>query len=131
MLTKVDEFLVHQTTDTFAAVLSEDKHWNDGHYICLCDAGGNVQLVSTVRLYQNNDVLDGFVCIRHGSKQHNFRVSRRLRPQIDHYGAGPLRIELVEPMNAVRLVLEDSAFGIACDVVCYSVGAPDRWPPHP
>lgn len=101
MLTKVDEFPVHQTTDTFAAVLSGDKHWNDGHYICLCDASGNVQLVSTVRLYQNNDVLDGFVCIRHGSRQHNFRVSRRLRPQIDHYGAGPLRIELVEPMKAI------------------------------
>ena len=128
MLTRVDEFPVHQTTDTFAAVLSGDKHWNDGHYICLCDAGGNVQLVSTVRLYQNNDVLDGFVCIRHEGRQYNFRVSRRLRPTIDDYGAGPLRIELVEPMKAIRLVLEENDFGISCDVVCRSIGVPFHGP---
>ena len=88
MLTTVDEYPVHQITDTFATVLSGDKHWNDGHYICLCDDAGEVSLVSTVRLYQNNDVLDGFVCIRHEGMQHNIRVSRRLRPDIDHYGAG-------------------------------------------
>ena len=128
MLTKADEFPVHQTTDTFAAVLSGDKHWNDGHYICLCDANGEVQLVSTVRLYQNNDVLDGFVCIRHAGKQHNIRVSRRLRPNMDHYGAGPLRIELLEPMKTIRLVLEENEYGIACDLVCHSVGVPLEGP---
>lgn len=128
VLTKVDEFPVHQTTDTFAAVLSGDKHWNDGHYICLCDSEGEIQLASTVRLYQNNDVLDGFVCIRHEGNQYNFRVSRRLRPNIDHYGAGPLRIELLEPMKAIRLVLEENDYGIACDVVCHTVGVPYQGP---
>lgn len=124
MLTKADEHPLHQVTDTFAAVVSGDKHWNDGHYICLSDIDGAVQIVSTVRLYGNNDVLDGFVCIRHKGIQHNIRVSRRLRPNIDHYGAGPLRIELTDPMQAIRLVLDENAFGIACDITCYTVGVP-------
>ncbi|HJP41433.1 MAG TPA: hypothetical protein QGF35_06980 [Dehalococcoidia bacterium] len=128
MLTKVDEYPVHQITDTFATVLSGDKHWNDGHYICLCDDAGDVSLVSTVRLYQNNDVLDGFVCIRHEGMQHNIRVSRRLRPEIDHYGAGPLRIEILEPMESIRLVLEENQYGISCDLVCHSVGVPFHGP---
>ena len=128
MLTKVDEYPVHQITDSFTAVLSGDKHWNDGHYICLSDDAGEVQLVSTVRLYQNNDVLDGFVCIRHEGMQHNIRVSRRLRPDIDHYGAGPLRIEIVEPMEAIRLVLEENDYGIRCDLTCYTVGVPYHGP---
>ena len=52
MLSKTDEFPLHQTPDTFAAILSGDQHWNNGHYICLCDSDGEVQLVSTVRTYQ-------------------------------------------------------------------------------
>ena len=128
MLTKTDEFPFHQTADTFAAVLSGDKHWNDGHYICLCDDEGKVSLIGTVRLYQNNDVLDGFLCLRHEGKQHNIRVSRRLRPDVDHYGAGPLRIEIVEPMKTIRLVLEDNDYGISCDVLCHSVAVPYESP---
>ena len=93
-----------------------DPQWNDGHYVCLCDDAGDVCLTSNVRLYQNNDVLDGFVCVRHEGRQHNIRLSRRLRPDLDHYGVGPLRIEIVEPMRTLRFVLEHNEFGIACDV---------------
>ena len=58
-----------------------------------------VSLTSNVRLYQNNDVLDGFVCVRHDGRQHNVRLSRRLRPDMDHLGVGPLRLDIVEPMR--------------------------------
>ena len=128
MLTGLDEHPLHQITQSFAGVAGSDPQWNDGHYVCLCDADGNVCLTSNVRLYQNNDVLDGFVCIRHRGRQHNIRLSRRLRPDIDHYGVGPLRIEIVEPMRTLRLVLEDNELGIACDVLCHSTVLPVRGP---
>jgi hypothetical protein len=119
-----DEYPLHQITQSFAGVDGSDPQWNDGHYICLCDADGAVALTSNVRLYQNNDVLDGFVCIRHDGRQHNIRLSRRLRPQVDHFGVGPLRIEVVEPMRTLRFMLEDNAFAIACDVLCHSTVLP-------
>ena len=124
MLTKFDEYPVHQMADTFAAVAAQDKHWNDGHYICLCDMDGNISLVSTVRLYTNNDVLDGFVCVRHRGKQHNIRLSRRLRPDIDTFGVGPLHIDILEPMQTVRLVLEENEHGITCDITCRTTAVP-------
>ena len=93
MLLPMDEYPYHQITDSFAAVAGSDPQWNDGHYVCCCDDRGQVCLTSNVRLYQNNDVLDGFVCLRHEGRQHNVRVSRRLRPAMDHLGAGPLRLE--------------------------------------
>lgn len=124
MLLGMDEYPYHQITETFAGVAGSDPQWNDGHYVCLCDAGGNVALTSTVRLYQNNDVLDGFVCLRHQGRQHNIRLSRRLRTDMDHLGVGPLRIEIVEPMTALRLVLEDNDYDIALDVVCTSTTLP-------
>ena len=127
MLIKADEYPFHQIPESFAAVHTSDKHWNDGHYICLCDMDGNVSLVATVRLYQNTNVADGFVCIRHEGMQHNIRISRQLRPDFE-YRVGPLRVELLEPMQQIRLVLEPNEYGIACDIVCHTVGRPYHGP---
>ncbi|MYK26532.1 MAG: hypothetical protein F4052_06240, partial [Dehalococcoidia bacterium] len=123
-LTNFDEHPVHQITEAFGSVAATDKHWNDGHYICLCDMDGNIQLIGLVRLYTNNDVIDGFVCIRHEGKQHNIRLSRRLRSDINTNGIGPLRIDIVEPMETVRLVLEENDYGISCDLTCRSTAVP-------
>ncbi len=124
MLLGMDEYPYHQITNTFAAVAGSDPQWNDGHYVCRGDDGGQVCFTSNVRLYQNNDVLDGFVCLRHEGRQHNIRVSRRLRPDMGHLGVGPLRLEMVEPLRAVRLVLEPGDHGFALDVVCRSTAVP-------
>jgi hypothetical protein len=115
-----DEYPFHQITASFAGVGGSDPAWNDGHYVCLSDLAGRVALTSNVRLYQNNDVLDGFVCLRHEGKQHNIRLSRRLRPDMERLGVGPLRIEILEPMSVLRLVLEPNDRGIALDVTCRS-----------
>jgi len=120
----MDEYPYHQITDTFAAVAGSDPQWNDGHYVCAADGDGQVCFTSNVRLYQNNDVLDGFVCLRHDGRQHNIRLSRRLRLDMDHLGVGPLRLEVVEPLRVVRLVLEPGDHVFALDVTCRTAGVP-------
>jgi hypothetical protein len=128
MLLGMDEYPFHQFTNTFAAVAGSDPQWNDGHYVTLCDAAGTVCLTSNVRLYQNNDVIDGFVCVRHEGVQHNVRVSRRLRANMDFLGVGPLRLELAQPMQVLRMVLEENdilgSHGIALDVTCRTTAGP-------
>ncbi|MBI4300238.1 MAG: hypothetical protein HY677_03805, partial [Chloroflexi bacterium] len=124
MLTKYDEYPLHQISDTFAAVQSGYQHWNDGHYICFCDMDGEISVVTTLRLYQNNDVMDGFSCVRHEGKQYNLRVSRRLRPAIDDFSVGPMRLEIIEPMKLVRLTVGENDFGVSMDIVCETAAAP-------
>jgi len=128
VLLGMDEYPYHQITATFAGVGGIDPAWNDGHYLCLSDAAGEVSLASTLRLYQNNDVMDGFVCVRHAGRQYNIRVSRRLRPDMGTLAVGPLRLEIVEPLRAVRLVLEDNEHDIALDVTCRSTVLPYEGP---
>ena len=93
MLLGIDEYPFHQIAQPFAATATSDAQWNDGHYFCVSDAEGKVCLAATLRLYHNNDVLDGFVCLRHQGRQHNIRLSRRLRPEIGQLVVGPLRLE--------------------------------------
>ncbi len=128
VLLGIDEYPFHQVTDTFAAVGGTDPSWNDGHYVCAADQAGTVAFTSNVRLYSNNDVLDGFVCLRHGGRQYNVRVSRRLRSDIEHLGAGPLRLEIIEPLQRVRLVLDDNEVGIRLDVTCHTANVPYMGP---
>jgi hypothetical protein len=128
VLLHLDEYPFHQVTDTFAAVAGSDPSWNDGHYVCAADQAGRVAFTSNVRLYANNDVLDGFVCLRHAGRQYNVRLSRRLRPDMDHLGVGPLRLEIIEPLGAVRLVLDDNEQGIKLDVTCHTANVPYMGP---
>jgi hypothetical protein len=128
VLIGMDEFPYHQITDTFAAVAGSDPQWNDGHYLCAADEDGQVALTSNVRLYHNNDVLDGFVCLRHAGRQHNLRLSRRLRPDMTTLGVGPLRLEIVRPLETVRLVLEPNDSGVTLDLTCHTVGSPYMGP---
>jgi hypothetical protein len=128
MLLGMDEYPFHQITQTFAGVGGSDPMWNDGHYVCGADQAGRVSFTSNLRLYANNDVMDGFVCLRHEGLQHNIRVSRRLRPAMDELRVGPLRIEIREPLEALRMVLDDNAFGFTLDVTCHSTVSPYMGP---
>jgi hypothetical protein len=128
VLLGIDEYPFHQVADTFAAVAGSDPSWNDGHYVCAADQSGTIAFTSNVRLYANNDVLDGFVCLRHAGQQYNVRVSRRLRPDMEQLGAGPLRLEVVEPLETVRLVLDHNEIGIRIDVTCHTANAPYMGP---
>ena len=128
MLIGLDEFPFHQIAESFAGAATGDPSWNDGHYFGVTDHAGNVSLTASLRLYPNNDVIDGFVCLRHRDWQHNIRVSRRLRPRIDVLQVGPLGIEVIEPMKRMRLVLEPNDLGITLDLLCTSSTVPVRSP---
>jgi hypothetical protein len=128
VLLALDEYPFHQVTDTFAAVAGSDPSWNDGHYVCAANQAGTVAFTSNVRLYANNDVLDGFVCLRHAGRQYNVRLSRRLRPDVEDLGVGPLRLEIVEPLEAIRLVLDDNDMGIRLNVTCHTANVPYMGP---
>jgi len=73
-------------------------------------------------------VLDGFVCLRHRGLQRNIRLSRRLRPDMGSLAVGPFRLETVEPLEVVRLVLEDDRRDLAFDLTCRTVGVPYMGP---
>jgi hypothetical protein len=132
VLLAFDEYPFHQTTNTFAATATSDPAWNDGHYVTATDDRGEVSFTSNVRLYTNTNVIDGFVCLRHQGRQYNVRVSRVLRPDVESLTVGPLRLDIVVPLETVRLVLEPcrAADGteLSFEVTCHSHTAPYMGP---
>jgi hypothetical protein len=114
MLTPMDDTLWHQLPTTFDHVGTSDPRFFDRYWFAATDPAGSGTLQLTLGAYQNMNVIDGgFIAIDAATgKQHNVRASRSLRP---HYRAacGPLRVEVLEPLERFRLVVEPGAHGAA------------------
>jgi hypothetical protein len=114
VLTRLDESLLHQAPRTFADATTSDHRFYDRCWVAAYDPAGGTALNMGVGLYKNMNVLDGFCCLVRGDHQRNVRVSRRLRPDLDRLGAGPLHYEVVEPYRHVRIELDPGAYGLSC-----------------
>jgi hypothetical protein len=117
-LTKLDEWPLHQTIDTFDSVQTASQNWSDGFWNCVGDAQGRVNLITAIRFYQNTNVADGYACISlDDGKQYNLRCSRRLRPRIDELDAGPLWMEILEGLRTFRFGCRENEHGIEFDLL--------------
>jgi hypothetical protein len=121
VLTKLDETLRHQLPTTFDHVGTSDPRFYDRLWFCCYDPEGSLAVVTSVGLYANMNVMDGFVALmtpraEGGADQHNFRFSRILRPDIDTLAVGPLSVEVLEPFERIRLRVKEGEFPVGLDL---------------
>ena len=115
MLTPMDDTLWHQLPTTFDHVGTSDPRFFDRYWFAATDPAGAGTLQFTLGAYQNMNVMDGgFVAIRSG-QQHNVRVSRALRPRYEP-ACGPLRVEVLEPLERFRLRVDAGPHGVEADL---------------
>jgi hypothetical protein len=108
----MDDTLWHQLPTTFDHVGTSDPRFFDRYWFAATDPAGSGTLQLTLGAYQNMNVMDGgFVAIRDG-RQHNVRVSRSLRPRYET-ACGPLRVEVIEPLQRMRLLVAGGDYAAA------------------
>jgi len=113
MLTKYDEFLCHQTVDTFDCVNTSAREWTERVWFSVHDTAGRYHCVAGFGVYPNRNIMDAFACfLVDGATQHCVRASRELRPGNDEVRVGPFSYEVLEPMRLVRFSLGDNDFGL-------------------
>jgi hypothetical protein len=129
MLTPFDDTPWHQIATPFDQVGSSDPRFFDRIWFAATDPSGTGTLQCTLGVYQNMNVVDGgFVVIADG-RQHNVRVSRELRPRYET-ASGPLRIDVIEPLQRIRLRVEPGDHGVAADLEWRAVLPPEEEPQH-
>ena len=92
-------------------------------------------LVCGLGLYMNMNVLDGYCAIQvpkegGGVEQHNVRLTRALRPNVDEHKVGPLSVEILEPYQRIRLLWEAGEFPLSFDLEWRAFLPPDEEKPH-
>ncbi len=110
-----DDFPVHQSPDWIRHVATTDRNFYDRYYFNLHSSSGELFAIFGMGQYPNLGVHDAFCCVARGAKQHVIRASRPLTDRMDQT-VGPIRIEVIEPLKKLRVIVEPSEHTIAMDV---------------
>jgi hypothetical protein len=118
MVGPLDEFPIHQVPLPVAWAGTSDRNFYDRCYFNAHDRTGDVFVITGAGWYPNLGTKDAFVLVRRGDVQTAVHVGEgidatggdRLGQQV-----GPSRVEVSEPLQRLRVVLEETE-GLAADL---------------
>lgn len=115
MITKADDYPIHQTPDPIA--VSYNRNQYDRYFFNGFSADGGLAFAVAFGVYPHLGVMDGAFAVLVDGLQHNVRVSRHIvdAERMDTT-VGPLSVEVVEPLKVVRVRLGSNDGGIEADL---------------
>ena len=116
-LSPLDDHPVHQTPEVMRHVATSDRNFYDRYYFN-CHAGSDeLMLIMGLGQYPNLGVTDAFACVRYRDLHRVVRASRELGEDRMDTRVGPFRVEVVEGLKRLRVVLADNAHGLSFDLM--------------
>ena len=117
MLNKLDDFPIHQTPEPIAHPATSDRNVYDRTWFNGYAADGSYYFGIGMAIYPHRGILDcAFSVVQPDGRQHCFYGSRRAPTERTEMTVGPFRMEIIEPMRRVRIVLDDNPSGVSCDI---------------
>jgi hypothetical protein len=116
MLSRLDDYPIHQVPLPVAHPGSSDRNHYDRYFFNGYLPDGEVYFGGAMGLYPNRRVIDAAFSIISDGVQRNVYASGLAPVERSHTRVGPVRIEVVEPMERIRVVVEDNEHGVGADV---------------
>jgi hypothetical protein len=114
-LSPLDDYPIHQVPDVMRHVATSDRNFYDRYYFNCHSCSPDLMLIIGLGQYPNLGVADAFALLRRGPSHRVVRASRELGDDRMNTVVGPLRVEVLEGLRRLRVVLEsdDLAFDLA------------------
>ena len=117
MLNKLDDYPIHQTPEPIAVLATSDRNAYDRTWFNGYAGDGSYYFGIGMAVYPHRGIIDcAFSTVRPGERQHCFYGSRRAPDERTDTSVGPFRLEVIEPMRRTRVILDDNASGLSCDL---------------
>lgn len=117
MLNKLDDFPIHQTPEPIAHLATSDRNAYDRTWFNGYAKDGSYYFGIGMAVYPHRGILDcAFSVVQPDQRQHCFFGSRRAPAERTDMTVGAFRMEVIEPMRKVRVVLDDNPSGVTCDL---------------
>jgi hypothetical protein len=116
MLSRFDDYPIHQTPEPIAHPATSDRNVYDRYWFNGYQDDAGFYFGVAMGLYPHRGVLDCAFSLVIDGEQHAFHASRRAPADPSETVCGPFRLEIIEPMRVIRLVIDDNETGIACDL---------------
>ena len=114
MLTKGDDYPIHQTPEPIA-FSGSDRNFYDRYFFNGYSPDGSFFFAAAFGVYPHVNVADAHFSVVLKGRQYNLHASRELNMERMDISVGPIRIEIIEPLKVLRLVVEDSE-GVSADL---------------
>ena len=114
-LSSWDDYPVHQAAEFIAHPATSDRNFYDRYYFNMHPCSGDWFAIFGYGQYPNLGVVDAFIDVRLGGSQHVVRASAPLIDRGD-LSVGPFRVEVLEPLRRLRVVVEPTEHSVAMDV---------------
>ena len=123
MLTKYDEYPIHQAVRPFSELPSTDLGWNDGYYFAIFNPELKIKLFWCLRVHPNSDVVHAWAGFVRNDRQRTVRFSRAWRPDCDTV-IGPYGIDFIEAFRRIRLTLDANESDYSFDLEWLGIAPP-------
>ncbi|HLN17268.1 MAG TPA: hypothetical protein VK277_11035 [Acidimicrobiales bacterium] len=110
-----DDYPVHQAAEFIAHPATSDRNFYDRYYFNLHPCSDAWSAIFGFGTYPNLGVVDAFVDVRKGGRQHIVRASQPLVDRRDT-SVGPIKVEVLEPLRRLRVTVEPTEHPVAMDV---------------
>jgi hypothetical protein len=130
VLSSFDDFPIHQTSHPIVQTASTDINHYDRYFFNGYTKDTRLFFALAMGLYPNRHVADAsFSVVVDGgtvdARQISVHASRRApADRVDANEVGPIRVEVLEPLNALRLVVEAPEHGLRADLTFVRRSAP-------
>ncbi len=134
MLSSFDDFPVHQTSRPVAQTVSSDLNHYDRYFFNGYTRDTRLYFAVAMGLYPNRHVADAAFSVvvdggRVDGRQINVHASRRApTDRAEANEVGPIRVEVLEPLNALRVQVEAPEHGLRADLTFVRRSAPIEEP---
>ncbi|MEM9713784.1 MAG: hypothetical protein AAGA17_16310 [Actinomycetota bacterium] len=111
MLTPADDLPLHQTAEPIAHPGTGDRNHYDRYFFNGHTRDGSLFFSAAMGLYPNRQVIDGAFSVVRDGVQRSVLASGRIPADRRRTQIGPVRIEVVEPLRTLRVIVDDDELG--------------------
>ena len=115
MLTRGDDYPVHQTSEPIAQVGTGDRNFYDRYFFNGYSRDGEIFFAIALGVYPNRGVMDAAVNVVHRGRQHVLRASRTAPVDRVETAVGPITVRVLEPLRRLGVRVERNEHGIELD----------------
>ena len=116
LLTSFDDYPIHQMPVPVAQTGTSDRNHYDRYFFNGYLPEGEVFFGGAMGIYPNRQVIDAAFSIVYQGRQKNLHVSGRAPLDRAITEVGPIRVEIIEPMKRIRMIVQGGEHGIEADV---------------
>jgi hypothetical protein len=127
MLTKADDYPIHQTPEPIA-YSGTDRNFYDRYFFNGYNADGSVYFALAFGVYPHLNIMDAAFSVIVGDTQHALHASKVMHSERLDMTVGPITVEIVEPLHKLRILIKDDENDIHADLLFTGRCAPIEEP---